>query len=159
MGIATEVLFCLWQMCSNVLGGHCPWQVPFTLLRSGVSMFTVHALWHSVCVRRLCFRILSQFSSVFARFTSVPTTVLPTRYMRHWILSGLGALPWLDLCVWTELQLLLSCSVFGNTFLNAGLPWLGRVIVLEFVLVDPCLGLCDVCVCLLLSVHLDVFLQ
>ena len=99
MGIATEVLFCLRQTCSNVLGWHCPWQVPFSLLRSGVSMFTVHALWHSVCIKRLCFLIVSQFSSVLARFTSVPTTVLPTRCMRHWILCGLGALPWLDLCV------------------------------------------------------------
>ena len=54
--------------------------------------------------------------------------------------------------MWTEFQLLLSCSVFGNTFLNAGLPWLGRVIVLDFVLVVPCLGLCDVCVCVLVVV-------
>ena len=75
MGIATEVLFCLRQMCSNVLRRHCSWQVPLSLLRSGVLMFTLHALWHSVCVRRLCFLIVSQFSSVFARFTVVPTTV------------------------------------------------------------------------------------
>ena len=105
----------------------------------------------SLCQATLCFFLVSQFSSVLALFTFVPTTVLPTRCMRHWILSGLGALPWLDLCVWTELQLLLSCSVFGNTFLNAGLPWLGRVIVLEFVLVVPCLGLCDVCVLVVVS--------
>ena len=29
----------------------------------------------------------------------VHSTVLPTHFMRHLILSGLGALPWLDLCV------------------------------------------------------------
>ena len=58
---------------------------------------------------------------------------------------------WICVCVWTELQLLLSCSVFGNTFLNAGLPWLGRVIVLEFVLVVQCLGLCYVCVLVVVS--------
>ena len=71
--------------------------------------------------------IVSQLSFLFARFSFVPTTVLPTRCMLHWILSGLGALPWLDLCVcvWTELQLLLSCCVFGKTFLNAGLPGFG----------------------------------
>ena len=148
MGIATEVLFCPRQTCSNALGWHCPWQVPFSLLRSGVLMFTVHALWHSVCVRRLCvfflFRSFHQYSLVSPPFRQ--------RFCQHvhasldslwfWRLAMVGSV-----CVSTELQLLLSCSVFGNTFLNAGLPWLGRVIVLEFVSVVPCLGLCDGCVC------------
>ena len=52
-------------MCSNVLGWHCPWQVPLSLLRSGVLMFTLHALWRSVCVRRLCgFNCFTAFISI-----------------------------------------------------------------------------------------------
>ena len=77
----------------------------------------------------------SVLSASFWR-VDVHSTVLPTRDMRHWILSGLGALPWLDLCVWTELQLLLSCSVFGKTFLNAGLPGLAP---------RDCVGICFGC--------------
>ena len=95
--------------------------------------------------------VFSSLSRSFHQYSLVSHSFrqrfFPTVRMRHLILSGLGALPWLDLCVWTELQLLLSCSLFGKTFLNAGLPGLRRVIVLEFVLVVPCLGLCDGCVC------------
>ena len=100
------------------------------------------------------FFLVSQFSSVLALFTFVPTTVFSNSShasldsLWSWRLAMVGSV-----CVWTELQLLLSCSVFGNTFLNAGLPWLGRVIVLEFVLVVPCLGLCDVCVLVVVSSH------
>ena len=91
-----------------------------------------------------CFAVFHQYSLFSPSFRR---RFFPTVRVRHLILSGLGALPWLDLCVWTELQLLLSCSVFGKSFLNAGLPGLRRVIVLEFVSVVPCLGLCDGCVC------------
>ena len=96
---------------------HCACLVAFSLCQATLCFFSCFAVFHQY----------SLFSPSFRR------RFFPTVRVRHLILSGLGALPWLDLCVWTELQLLLSCSVFGKTFLNAGLPGLAP---------RSCVGIC-----------------
>ena len=141
-----------------------------SLLRSVLLLFIFNAVWHQSVSGDLVFRLFRRCSSVIGRFSFVRTLVLQIVCMRQFVFSGLGALKSLvvvgSVCLdrAAVASFVISLRYCGSQSWNARHAswkccWSGSRSCVGFFRVVPCLGLCDGCVCSLMQVHPDLFLQ